>query len=173
MGGYNRDVAGWVQVSTSVFPGTVFSPYSVQGGNQTLIPIQYQLYQGNWWLGVNGAWIGYYPASLFSKNGSLNNTLGNNANVIGWWGEVFDDQTEAGGRTTTDMGSGQFPSTGWQHSAYMNNLQYQSDAAGTLVDYNGSNAIVQEDPDMYQIGPNFNSGTTWGSYAWVGGPGAG
>ena len=99
-GGYNRDVAGWVQVSTSIFPGTVFSPYSVQGGNQSLIPIQYQLSGGNWWLGVNGSWIGYYPANLFSKNGSLNNTLGTNANVIGWWGEVFDDGTLSGGRTT-------------------------------------------------------------------------
>ena len=66
-----------------------------------------------------------------------------------------------------------FPSTGWQHSAYMNNLQYQSDTGGTLVDYNGINGIFQEDPDMYQIQPNFNSGTTWGSYAWVGGPGSG
>ena len=104
LGGYDRDVAGWVQYSSTIFPGTVFSPYSVRGGGQTVLGIQYQLFQGNWWLAVNGSFIGYYPASLYAINGSTNNTLGNNANYIGWWGEVFDDQTEAGGRTTTDMG---------------------------------------------------------------------
>lgn len=55
----------------------------------------------------------------------------------------------------------------------MNNLTYQSDSNGTQVQYNGANGIVEEDPDMYQILGEWNSGTTWGSYAWVGGPGAG
>lgn len=106
VGGYDQDVSGWVQYDSSVFPGTVFSPYSTLGGSQTVIGIQYQLFQGNWWLAVNGTFIGYYPASLYAINGSTNNTLGDHANYIGWWGEVYDDQTEAGGRTSTDMGSG-------------------------------------------------------------------
>ena len=173
LGGYDTSVSGWVQVDGTVFPGTVFSPYSARGGGQTAIGIQYQLYQGNWWLAVNGTWIGYYPASLYAKNGTTANTLGDHATAIGWWGEVYDDQSEAGGRTTTDMGSGAFPSGGYGQSAFMNNLTYQSDSGGTLVQYNGANGIVQEDPDMYQIQGQFNSGTTWGSYAWVGGPGAG
>jgi hypothetical protein len=173
LGGYDRDVAGWVQYSSTVFPGTVFTPYSSQGGTQTSIGIRYQLYQGNWWLAVNGAFIGYYPASLYAKNGSTNGTLGNNGTGIGWWGEVYDDGTQSGGRTTTDMGSGQFPSAGWTYSAFMNNLTYQSDTNGTLVNYNGANGIVEEDPDMYQIQGDWNSGSSWGSYAWVGGPGSG
>ena len=86
---------------------------------------------------------------------------------------MYDDQTEASGRTTTDMGSGVFPSGGFGQSAFMNNLTYQSDGNGTLVDYNGANGIVQPDPDMYQIQGQWNSGTTWGSDAWVGGPGGG
>ncbi|MCJ1327618.1 hypothetical protein MMC10_004289 [Thelotrema lepadinum] len=173
VGGYDTSVTGWVQVDGTVFPGTVFSPYSSREGSQYAMGIQYQLYQGNWWLAVNGTFIGYYPASLYAKNGTTANTLGDHATDIGWWGEVYDDQSEAGGRTTTDMGSGQFPSGGWQQSAYMNNLTYQSDAGGTQTAYNGANGIVQEDPDMYQIQGQWNSGTTWGSYAWVGGPGAG
>ncbi|MCJ1376907.1 hypothetical protein MMC20_008152 [Loxospora ochrophaea] len=174
LGGYNQDVTGWVQYSSSIFPGTTFSPLSVQGGTQTTIGIQYQLFEGNWWLGVLGSWAGYYPASLFTINGSLTNTLGTSATNVGWWGEVYDDQTEASGYTTTDMGSGQFPSAGFEYAAFMNNLVYQADAAGTnMVNYDGSAGIVQEDPNMYQIEPEFNSGTSWGSYAWVGGPGAG
>ncbi|KAI9756060.1 MAG: hypothetical protein M4579_004030 [Chaenotheca gracillima] len=169
LGGYDTDVGGWVQVDTSIFPGSTFSSPSVIGGSQSDLPIKYQLYQGNWWFSCLGKWIGYYPASLFSPKGQL----GNHADHIGFWGEVFDS-TEVSGRTKTDMGSGQFPSAGWTKSAFMSNLKYQADAGATnMPDYNGSADIVQEDTDMYRIEPHFNSGSSWGSYAWVGGPGAG
>ena len=84
---------------------------------------------------------------------------------------VEDDQLHTSLLTLT--GSGQFPSGGFGQSAFMSNLTYQSDTNGTQVGYNGANGIVQEDPDMYQIQGNWNSGTSMGSFAYVGGPGAG
>jgi hypothetical protein len=77
LGGYNRDVLGWVQVDDKIFPETAFEPYSVPGGAQIQVSIKYQLYAGNWWLNVQGRWIGYYPARLFISNTST--ALGDHA----------------------------------------------------------------------------------------------
>src|SRR6185369_2841619 len=52
IGGYNRDVDGWVQYSSSIFPGMIFTPTSTPGGSQRMIQIKYQLWEGNWWLCV-------------------------------------------------------------------------------------------------------------------------
>lgn len=167
-GGYNRDVKGWVQVDSTIFPGSTFTPYSVPGGTQEEIGIKVQQYQGNWWVNVQNTWIGYYPGSLYNSAGHEGSSMPDHADVIGWWGEVYDSE----GRTTTDMGSGLFPGANdVGHVAYMRNLQFQRDAPGSMADYNG--AAGNSDPDMYQIDAHFNSGTTWGSYAWIGGPGAG
>jgi hypothetical protein len=172
-GGYNRDVDGWVQYDGTIFPGTTFTPYSARGGAQFKITIKYQLYEGNWWFACQGRWIGYYPASLFMGNQSVFSTLGDHADHIGFWGEVFDSD-DVSGRTSTDMGSGYFPDAGWTWSAYMHNLLVQTDRAGaTMVDYDGSGEIYESDPDMYGIEGHFKSGSNWGSYVYVGGPGAG
>ncbi|KAI9835784.1 MAG: hypothetical protein M1837_003668 [Sclerophora amabilis] len=169
LGGYDTDVGGWVQYDSTIFPGTTFSPTSIIGGTQSALPIKYQLFQGNWWLSCTGRWIGYYPAALFTPGGSL----GDHADHIGFWGEVFDSD-EVPGRTKTDMGSGRFPSEGWTNAAYLSNLKYQADAAATnLPNYDGSAGLVQEDTDMYRIEPHFQDTGEWGSYAWVGGPGTG
>ena len=171
-GGYNQDVDGWVQYDGSIFPGTTFTPYSVRGGAQFKITIKYQLYQGNWWFSCQGRWIGYYPASLFMGNQSVFSTLGDHADHIGFWGEVFDSDDVAG-RTATDMGSGYFPDAGWTRSAYLHNLRFQSTRAGGMTDYDGSTEIYESDPDMYGIEGHFDGGAGWGSYIYVGGPGAG
>ena len=52
IGGYNQDVGGWVQVDSTYFPGSAFSSISTFGGTQYDMTMQYQLYQGNWWLYV-------------------------------------------------------------------------------------------------------------------------
>ncbi len=168
LGGYNRDVVGWVQVDSTIFPGTTFTPYSVPGGTQEEISIKVQQFQGNWWVNVQNTWIGYYPGALYNGAGHQASTMADHADAIGWWGEVYDSE----GRTTTDMGSGLFPGPNdVGNVAYMRNLQYQNDAAADMSDYSGQ--AGNSDPDMYQIDAHFNSGTTWGSYAWLGGPGAG
>ncbi len=172
-GGYNTDVDGWVQYDDTIFPGTTFTPYSTRGGDQFMITIKYQLYEQNWWFACQGRWVGYYPASLFMGNQSVFSTLGDHADHIGFWGEIFDSDDVAG-RTTSDMGSGYFAESGWTWSACMHNLRVQTRRnGGSMTDYDGSSGLYISDPDMYDINGHFNSGSGWGSYVYLGGPGAG
>jgi hypothetical protein len=48
---------------------------------------------------------------------------------------------------------------------------YQSGAQGQMTDYNGTSWA--SDPDMYDLETHMLSGSSWGSYFWLGGPGAG
>jgi len=117
VGGWNQDVKGWVQTDSTYFPGTVFVPLSVDGGTQDELQLGYQLFQGNWWLWCINKWIGYYPASMFSAGESNPAaTLANGADGIFYYGEIYQSENAL---TTTDMGSGQFASTGFGHSAYI------------------------------------------------------
>jgi hypothetical protein len=171
IGGYNRDVKGWVQYDSSIYPGAADVPDSIPGGNQYVMKVKYQWYKGNWWFQCNGRWIGYYPGSLFMGNQSTFSTLGDHATGIGFWGEVGDREELAGhGKTSTQMGSGYWPKTGWKWSAYMRNLLLQSDRSGGLQDYDGGPGWAS-DPQMYDILTHFKSGSNWGSYSWLGGPG--
>jgi len=168
-GGYNQDVDGWVQYDGSVHPGAISSPNSTRGGEQYAMQIKYQLYQGNWWFMCNGRWLGYYPDSLFMGRQSVFSTLGDHADTISFYGEIYDS-TDMPGKTHTDMGSGYWPEYGWQWSAYQHNLMVQTDRAGGLADYNGVGWTTA--PDMYDLETHMLSGTNWGSYFWLGGPGA-
>jgi len=166
IGGYNRDVDGWVQYSSSIFPETAFGPTSIRGGAQYMIQLKVQLWQGNWWMRCNGAWIGYSPASLYGTSG-----LRSKADTVGWWGEVVDSSDHSG-TTKTDMGSGNYPSLGWQYSGYAHNLKYQSGTAGSLSIYTGGSNDVTNTA-WYDLETHFSSGSSWESYMWLGGPGAG
>jgi hypothetical protein len=170
-GGYNQDVDGWVQYDGSIHPGATSSPNSTPGGGQYIMQIKYQWYESNWWFRVNGRWIGYYPGSLFMGNQSVFSTLGDHADHIAFWGEVYDSD-DVDGRTTTDMGSGYWAEDGWTWSAYQSNLRVQTDRGGSLADYDGGSGWAS-DPDMYDITTFMKSGSGWGSYFWMGGPGAG
>ena len=167
-GGYNQDVDGWVQYDGSVYPGAISSPNSTRGGDQYVMQIKFQLYQANWWFMCNGRWLGYYPASLFMGNRSVFSTLGDHADSISFYGEIYDSN-ETPGKTRSDMGSGYWPEYGWQWAAYQRNLKVQTDRSGGLTNYNGSGWA--SDTDMYDIEMHMNSGTNWESYFWMGGPG--
>lgn len=170
VGGYNQDVDGWVQHDGSIHPGAISSPNSTRGGDQYVMHIKYQLWQGNWWLMCNGRWIGYYPAALFMGRQSLFTTLGDHADTICFYGEIYDS-TDIPGKTRSDMGSGYWPEYGWRWAAYQRNLLVQTDRAGGLADYDGIGWTTA--PDMYDLETHMRSGTGWGSYFWLGGPGAG
>src|SRR6202051_2889729 len=107
IGGYNRDVLGWVQHSRTTFPGALIQPNSVTGGSQRVLFIKYRLWQGNWWFRVGNEWIGFYPASLFSEAG-----LRDKADAIFFYGEVADSTAHLG-KSRTDMGSGRWANEGW------------------------------------------------------------
>lgn len=52
------------------------------------------------------------------------------------------------------------------------NLLVQTDRGGTMADYDGGSGWAS-DPTLYDIQTQMRSGSSWGSYQWVGGPGAG
>jgi hypothetical protein len=171
--GWNQDYKGWVQIDSTIHPGSTFPTINVEDGPQYEIWMAYQLYQGNWWLWVKDRWIGYYPASMFSAGHIPANTLGDHADQINFYGEIFDSN-QVFGVTTTDMGSGRFPETRWPHSAWISRIRYQPDPNNSgSVDYDGGGGIFQDDVGRYRIEPHFKSGSSWGSYMWIGGPGAG
>ena len=169
LGGYNRDVDGWVQTDDTIFPAALINGVSTRGGAQDVITIKCQLYESNWWIQVQGRWVGYYPASLFMGNQSVFSTLGDHADWIGFWGEVYTDDSNPN-FTRTQMGSGAFGEAGFGQASYQNNLRIQSNRGGTMTGHNGSPSA--ENSAYYDIVPTMNSGTDWGSYFYAGGPGA-
>ncbi|KAI1434431.1 hypothetical protein GGR50DRAFT_662438 [Xylaria sp. CBS 124048] len=169
IGGWNTETTGWVQVDSELYPGVSFSPLSADGGSQYELEIGYYLSEGNWWLWCLDRFIGYYPGSLFSASVAEADSLADHSDLIDWYGEVFNSGPAL---TKTDMGSGEFPKAGFGKSAYIHNILYV-DANNTYVEYNGSDNVIISDSSRYNMQASWGSATTWGSYFYVGGPGAG
>ncbi|KAI0393481.1 hypothetical protein F5Y17DRAFT_306164 [Xylariaceae sp. FL0594] len=169
-GGWNTEVKGWVQVDSSITPGIAFAPLSTDGGDQYELEIGYYLSGGNWWLWCLDRFVGYYPASLFSQGVNAADTLADHSDIIDFYGEIYNSETSL---TTTDMGSGEFPQAGFGKSAYLHNIYYIDQGSNNYVDYNGDNQLVVSDTSRYNLIKSWNSGTSWGSYFYLGGPGAG
>lgn len=168
--GWNTEYRGWVQYDNTYYPGMELSPLATVGGSQHEVGIQYKLESGNWWLGVNGKWIGYYPANMFvTKGNAAGSTLADHATDVAWYGEIYQSE---GPMTTTDMGSGHFANEGYGKAAFIRQIQI-TDTNGNDSAYDGSQGLVVSDPQRYSIDPHFNSGSDWGSYFFLGGPGAG
>jgi len=177
IGGYNALHKGWVQYSSTsttgsvVFPGIRINGVSTFGGTQLDVSMKFQLYaepntgQFNWWVAVQGIWMGYYPASLF------NGGLGNKADWVGCGGEGYSSLADPS-QTQDQMGSGWQAQAGWTRAAFLRNLRNQSDLNGTMVDNNGtaSRDTANGGGDPYTIDMAMESGTNWGSYFFVGGP---
>lgn len=169
LGGYNALASGWVQVDKDIYPGVHFSPVSKTGGAQVEMDIHYWLWEGNWWLRVLDRWIGYYPGTLFGEN-AQGKSLAKGANTIAVYGEVLNGGKDL---TTTDMGSGEFPAAGFGKAAFIRNVEVYT-PEDKAVDYNtAAGNVVISDPKRYDLEVHWASGTAWGSYCYVGGPGAG
>lgn len=140
------------------------------GGIQYDLGITYQLFNGNWWLGVNGKWAGYYPGSMFTYDGrNADSTLQSHSDAVTWYGEIDQDEQAL---TTTDMGSGHWAQEGFGKAAYIRNIKY-IDTSNQEHDYDGSRGLVISDDKRYNIQTHFQSGTDCCSYFFLGGPGAG
>ena len=63
-GCYNHDCAAFVQTSKTVTFGGGWANYSAVRGTQYESSSKFYLYQGNWWLSIQGQWAGYYPGTL-------------------------------------------------------------------------------------------------------------
>jgi len=136
------------------------------------VSMKFQLYreptngQLNWWIAVQGVWMGYYPASLF------NGGLGNNVDWAASGGEVYSSLANPAS-TTDQMGSGWQAHAGWTKAAFLRNLRVQTDMNGTMVSNNGTgttDTATGGGADPYTIQMDMDSGSSWGSYFFVGGP---
>jgi len=171
-GGYNTLHKGWVQYSNSVFPGIRINGASSYGGTQYEVSMKFQLYKEpnnndvNWWVAVQGIWMGYYPATLF------NGGLGVDVDWVGSGGEIYSSLSNPE-NTQDQMGSGHKASQGWTKAAFLRLLRTQSDMAGNMANNSGSgtsDAAVSGGADPYTIDMHMNSGSSWGSYFYAGGP---
>jgi hypothetical protein len=173
IGGYNTLHAGWRQYHPSIFPGIRINGSSQQDSTQLEIAIKFQLWQGNWWFGFNNddtgpwIWLGYYPASLFPGG------LQNEAQWSAFGGEVYSALANPCG-TSDQMGSGRQAADGWARAAYQRSLRYQSNLDGVVVDFSGvpevDAAASNCATDPYTIECIMNSGSSFGSYQYYGGP---
>lgn len=114
-GCYNLECDGFVQVAGDWYFGSNFDHYSKVGGAQYYFEAEFYLYQHNWWLALGGEWVGYYPASIYGGG-----QMAHHATVIQYGGEV------AGTGHWPPMGSGKWPSKGYQYAAYQSEVWYHS-----------------------------------------------
>ncbi|KAJ7527501.1 hypothetical protein O6H91_16G058200 [Diphasiastrum complanatum] len=161
-GCYDLGCSGFIQLTNDLAIGAAISPVSSLGGSQFDIQILIwkDLATSNWWmlLGDNTL-VGYWPKELFTH-------LTVAANMVQWGGEIVNTNP-SGHHTSTQMGSGQFPSGGFERASYFRNLAYV-DASYQLLPQINLHAQA-EHPNCYGIKLSYN--TAWGNYFFYGGPG--
>jgi PKD repeat protein len=165
-GCYNLSCTGFVQIDSSVPIGGGYTVSSTQGGTQYIISLAYQRNPSpphDWWLRYNDTWVGYYPNSLFDSEG-----IANYSDHVDFGGEIVNSQV-GGLHTTTNMGSGRFPSEGPGHAAYTKKIQYW-DTSGTQFDATGLIRDVTT-ASYYDLSLGSSADSSVGMYFYFGGPG--
>jgi hypothetical protein len=168
-GCYNLDCGRFVQTDNTIVLGGSFSNYSSAGGTQydiTLWFIRDDTRTHDWWLQVGGTWVGFYPNSLFNAAG-----IADKNSRLDYGGELVNDRVN-GVDTTTRMGSGVFPSGGWQNAAFIRNIRYvdmnyiwADPTANTgLTGYTSKSAF-------WDVGTITYGSPNWSTYFFYGGPG--
>lgn len=142
-GCHNLDCSDFVQTSTrAVLGAQPVAGFSTAGGKQTMLGVEFQRNtDGNWWLRLDGEWIGYYKAALYS--GDLAN--GRVAYVSAGC-EVSTDSGVASPR----MGSGQFAAAGYRQAAFQANHFYR-DAAMATHPVQRLSSVSVEQPSCYTL----------------------
>lgn len=161
-GCYDLTCSGFVQTNASITIGATLTS-SIVGGTQTEGTVAFwrDSTTGHWWLIVENVQVGYYPTTLFDANG-----IKNNATRLIYGGEIIDK--EAGGfHTSTDMGSGQFPSAGYGNAAYQRSIEYM-DMSGNIQSATLPTTIIT-DNGCYDLTLGFDS--AWGRHFYYGGDG--
>jgi hypothetical protein len=155
-GCYNLDCPGFVQIRDFGILGGGFTHYSTHGGPQYEFTAEYRLFQGNWWLAIQGTWVGYFPGAIY-RGGQLTHNA-----------QVIEFGTESLAATVWPAeGSGEWATTGFESAAYQRKVYYHDEAGGNV----GSHLTAMDlSPSCYLTsGPFFNN--TSGTYFFEGGPG--
>ncbi|CAL4984911.1 unnamed protein product [Urochloa decumbens] len=160
-GCYNLLCSGFIQTNQQIAIGGSLSPQSVYDGAQHEFDILVwkDPNGGNWWLQVGSTIVGYWPSSILTY-------LKNSASTVKWGGEVYSPPSA--GQTSTQMGSGHFPSEWYSKASYIRNIQ-TVDSSNVLKQPNGL-ALIQAFPNCYSV-LNGTTSNEWGTYIFYGGPG--
>lgn len=162
-GCYNLDCSGFVQTNNSWVLGGKLGPVSTTGGTQYIIRMQWQLYEGNWWLFLQGSGdyiaVGYYPGSVY-KGGQMSKY----AQSIDYGGEVASKSTDT---KTGQMGSGAFANQGWQKASYQRTIYYIDKSQ---VSHWGNLSAVQNTSSCYTADLHNLTSGSWATYLYFGGP---
>lgn len=170
-GCYNLQCPGFIQVSNKWLLGGSFAHISTFESDfqyEVKIGIFKDRGTGDWWLQLNDDNVGFWPRSLFGP-GAFD---GSNTRIQ-WGGEIWH---RSGEFTDTHMGNGNHPSSSKHlRVAYVRNLQVVNrhdnlrDPPPTLSSIATYHACC--DIRVHELGGNGSHRSTWGTYAYFGGPG--
>jgi len=155
-GCYNLSCGAFYQVDSEAVLGAPLTS-SIPGGAQYEFTAQFYLFEGNWWLAINGTWIGYYPGSLYHGG-----QMTRNAEWIGFGVETFGTSG-----VWPVAGSGQWSNQGWTNAAYQANVFYYSTSEEAFW---ASLTAYQPSPKCYSASGPY-SGDDGSVFFYVGGPG--
>lgn len=174
-GCYNNTCGDFVQVSSSWIPGQALTS-SLHGGAQHEESVYWMkdYDNGSWWLHAGDEWVGYYPRELYNAAG-----VQNHAATISFGGEIIDNRN-LNLHTSTDMGSGVFPSLGYADAdygyvAYQRSLGYVWQVSNGYFYFANATGLTTSRTDAlcYDIsyqGSDPNA-PDWGPYFFFGGAG--
>ena len=159
-GCYNLSCTAFVQTSHVWTFGGALAPVSTYGGTQYELQVAFYLYQGNWWLYLQGTdaahAVGYYPTSIY-KGGAMATA----AAEIDYGGETV------GTTSFPPMGSGHFASEGFGKACYQRDIYYfPTGGGGTYANLTPSQAW----PACYTV-QKVNYAPPWNDTIYYGGPG--
>ncbi len=158
-GCYNLTCGAFIQTSNKAALGGGLGNYSTNGGTQYEFSAMFYLYQGNWWLAIQGNWIGYLPGGLYAGG-----QLSEYSNLI-----EYGTESVGADNVWPPEGSGNWSSAGFGHAALQRNVYYvnlsNQGIWTSLTPYDPS-------PSCYSTtGPFFSTASKWGEYFYEGGPG--
>jgi hypothetical protein len=159
-GCYNLDCTAFVQTNHIWTFGGTLSPVSIYNGQQYELQVAFYLYQGNWWLYLQGTdaahAVGYYPTSI-DRGGAM----ASQAAEIDYGGETV------GTTNWPPMGSGHFANEGFGKACFQRDIYYFPPSGGaTYANLNPS----QPSPACYTLVKQ-NYAAPWNDTIFFGGPG--
>ncbi|WCM95174.1 neprosin family protein [Acidovorax sp. NCPPB 2350] len=122
-GCYNLGCGQFVQTTSGNVFGVAFASnrYSVKNGTQGVVKVAFQRNaDGNWWLSVDGHWVGYYKANLYRDDLASPSA----STYVSAGGETYADDNAP----STPMGSGAFAASGYRQAAFQANHFYIDDS---------------------------------------------
>jgi len=165
-GCYNLDCSAFVQTDSTIYIGGPFSQYSTSGGPQKIIRILLQQSSdGHWWFKFGDIWVGYWPASKFDTLG-----LRNGASRADFGGEITDKRN-LNLHTSSDMGSGAFPSGGFGYTCYTRSMVYINGPYSAPLSTAVIPSPVISGAKCYDGTTAFDGSSVWRRYIYFGGPG--